>query len=444
VTKTKRIEHVLVAWIGSILFAGGILASVGGHIDAYFGGFYFWAVAVSFFALLKWIYFGVEKSLKSDARSLSKVELTSTLLAFFILFVSAVVEWKKYKTDIDATRNDPNKFYVTELGGYLGMEWKDYINLVRQTDTQHVVEEYWGIWSATRKIFPAWPVDSVIHALGRTREMATADLKEAEIIISTRYSAQQIWQPWNLSQNFWFYDDLLKNWTPKEQSPATIVWHKNKTARPSRSIECRLGVDSKSIILNNGEPGYYRVEVDYIFSSKGRSLLFVRNNISFAMDVVGYVSINPDNTKVIFPVYDYNGGVTILDFKVLGNKSHNFKLISCVSNSISFVNKDILYTPDPPINNTDIFDDSFFLTDFNWTRGVARNWAGFFLPYTEKNYREYSPGRFVKFASGYERRILRSQPGGQYLNIYIEGDPLDPEKVGLPSSYSVRDFRASD
>src|SRR5207253_2385566 len=34
--KTRRIEHALVAWIGLVLFAGGIVPSIGGHFDGYF------------------------------------------------------------------------------------------------------------------------------------------------------------------------------------------------------------------------------------------------------------------------------------------------------------------------------------------------------------------------------------------------------------------------
>ncbi|UAW63712.1 hypothetical protein KMZ15_06445 [Mycoavidus sp. HKI] len=86
-------------------------------------------------------------------------------------------------------------------------------------------------------------------------------------------------------------------------------------------------------------------------------------------------------------------------------------------------------------------DDSFFLTDINWVRGIARNHAGFFIPHNEKLVREYKPGRFVKFSNGEMRKIIRTEPSGSvYLNIFLEGNPLDPEKVGLPSSYSIVKF----
>jgi hypothetical protein len=43
----KRIEYFLVAAVGLTLFAGGSLASIGGHLGGYFGGFFFWGVVTS-------------------------------------------------------------------------------------------------------------------------------------------------------------------------------------------------------------------------------------------------------------------------------------------------------------------------------------------------------------------------------------------------------------
>ncbi len=85
------------------------------------------------------------------------------------------------------------------------------------------------------------------------------------------------------------------------------------------------------------------------------------------------------------------------------------------------------------------FDDSFFLTDNHWVRGIARGWAGFFVPYTPKFYNEYKVGRIVKFANRETREIIRVKPNGLYLNIYLNGDPLDHEKVGLPTRFVVVD-----
>lgn len=86
-----------------------------------------------------------------------------------------------------------------------------------------------------------------------------------------------------------------------------------------------------------------------------------------------------------------------------------------------------------------IIDHIFFLTDNSWVDGIARRWAGFFVPNTPKFYDEYKLGRFVQLANRETREITRIEPNGLYLNIYLNGDPLDSEKVGLPTRFIVID-----
>jgi len=84
-------------------------------------------------------------------------------------------------------------------------------------------------------------------------------------------------------------------------------------------------------------------------------------------------------------------------------------------------------------------DDSFFLTDENWVRGVNRRWAGFLLPNNSKFLDEYKVGKLVKFANGESREITQVTPAGRYLNVYLNGESLDPEVVGLPTKFIVMD-----
>ena len=91
------------------------------------------------------------------------------------------------------------------------------------------------------------------------------------------------------------------------------------------------------------------------------------------------------------------------------------------------------------LETPEVVDGSFFLTDNNWLHGIARKWAGFFVPNTQKFVYEYKVGRLVKFADGESREITRTEPSGLYFNIYLNGDLLDPEKVGLPTKFVVMD-----
>jgi len=95
-------------------------------------------------------------------------------------------------------------------------------------------------------------------------------------------------------------------------------------------------------------------------------------------------------------------------------------------------NGEVLRTPEE-------VDGSFYLTDTSWSHGIARRWAGFFVPNAQKFADEYKAGRLVKFANGETREIIRADPSGLYLNIYLNGYPLNPEKVGLPTKFVVMD-----
>lgn len=91
------------------------------------------------------------------------------------------------------------------------------------------------------------------------------------------------------------------------------------------------------------------------------------------------------------------------------------------------------------LETPEVVDGSFFLTDNNWLHGISRKWAGFFVPNAQKFADEYKAGRLVKFANGETREIIRADPSGLYLNIYLNGDLLNPEKVGLPTKFVVMD-----
>jgi hypothetical protein len=107
-------------------------------------------------------------------------------------------------------------------------------------------------------------------------------------------------------------------------------------------------------------------------------------------------------------------------------------LLVCLLFSINTVAYSAKKQPATPV------PDSFFVTDGNWSRGIALNWTGFFVPNTEPFITNYKVGKFVKFANGDVREIIRTEVvGTTYLNVYVDGKQLDPEKVGLPSHFSV-------
>ena len=326
--KTKLIEHAFLSWIGAVLFAGGALASVGGHVGGYFGGFDFWGEMVVYIGLARLAWLGL--CYFSSQVTSHKSQVTNMLLAI-VFCVSIGFMFRSisnFRYDTANASNDPNRFYVSELGGYLNLEWKDYIYLARKTNEPAIFEEYWGLWSATRKIFPAWPVDSVIHTLGYTRAKAAYALKNSKLIITTKEPAVSSWVGWNISQSYWFYQDLLIEWTPIYQSPLTTVWRRGERNLSSVEVPCKI-VDKDKMNIVVDQPGLLEVNIQYSVNGF-RSLLLLDNNFSFSPATNGFVSLNPKASNALIPAYADKKGENIYFAHFLpSSRNGDSRLESC-------------------------------------------------------------------------------------------------------------------
>jgi hypothetical protein len=203
------------------------------------------------------------------------------------------------RSDLSA---NPQKVYVDELGGYLPNTWSPYLEASRDPQRQPIVEEYWGIASAVSGNPSQWKVDSVIHALGDLREESGIGLKNAETIVSSRYSTSPDWQAWSVSYNYWFYQELFRNWEVEYVTPKTVMWR--KAARPIvfPTVNCEVDPKGTSFALPDQGPGFFEVHLGYSVSDNSRALYFVENSISYAVGSAGYVSVDPSADKATIPV----------------------------------------------------------------------------------------------------------------------------------------------
>lgn len=424
--QTKKIEHTMIFLIGVALFSGGSVASIGGHIGGYFGSFYFWSVALTILVLLKAISTIISLVHTSQVYSHPVLNACACIAFFYYVFYA----FDTLSNERKSTKADPGKIYVQELGGYIGAEWQPYIDFVRANKDKVILEEYWGLWSAMNKNASLWPVDSVIHALGKVRENARSKIPTANLIISTRYWTSPVWQPWNLSQNFWFYEQLLSNWELTFFSPTTVVWKKLEKPRHEYTVGCDILEDKKSFELPSAQANeFYKVTLNYQVSQKKRHLLMVRNNISFGADADGYVSIPTNQSNITIPVFVSNENLSRFDLKNIGNHAIESKLISCSAKKISLRHQDILH----------VMAFEVYLTDENWFNGIARGHAGFFLPKEPQFLEEYKVGKFVKFRNGEIRKIVSIEYSDKYINVNVKGGLLEFNTAGVPSEFEVLD-----
>ena len=81
--KYKSFESALLLWVGFALFAGGIVASIGGHIDSgYFAAYRYWLLMVSLLGSLRliWIYLRGGKYLQLTINNQQLLQLSFSLL----------------------------------------------------------------------------------------------------------------------------------------------------------------------------------------------------------------------------------------------------------------------------------------------------------------------------------------------------------------------------
>lgn len=323
------IENACLLGIGAVLFAGGALASIGGHLGGYFGALHFWGVMTTIILLARFTWMAVAvNSRRSATLAVSTLSVVAVLSACV-----AALSFRGLSAHAIKAKSDPARLFVPELGGYLDARYRDYVALARATDLD-IIEEYWGLWSAMQRKIPPWPVDSVIHALGRKRQPAADAIRiHRGLVISTSHAASPAWQPWNLSQNYWFYRELLLNWSPSASSPSTIVWHRNDSSRTFQAVACRVDGPSRLIITRGTtEPALFETDISYRVSGNGRFLLMVRNNISVGEDANGYVSLDPSQTHARVPVYIAGASEETLDVKAIGNAdpaSFQLEFLSC-------------------------------------------------------------------------------------------------------------------
>jgi hypothetical protein len=262
--KTRLIEHWLIFTIGLTSFTGGSVASVGGYLGEYFNAFYFWSVATSLIFSLKVLRLLISYR-KSYAffRPYKLYSLKLHILGLLMIGSILSITLHDYREKLSQAQADLSKFYVDEFGAYLDVSFLEYIDYARKNRELIAIEEYWGLWNSLNRRSSIWPVDSVIHALGNIREITKNSLKNADLIITTRYLTSPAWQPWNLSQNYWFYDELISSWKPIFKSPTTIVWSRSYERQAFERVACHVSTDKSSITLPQSGPGFYRITIEY-------------------------------------------------------------------------------------------------------------------------------------------------------------------------------------
>lgn len=235
--------------------------------------------------------------------------------------------------------NNEDYVYVDSFGGYLSKEYSRYLDFVRTNlNNKKFVEEFYGLASAYFNIKPLWKVDSVIHVLGsKLRTDSLKAIDSVDYAITTRRIADESYQSWTFTENYWFYKTILQNFKPVFYGPLTIVWQRtNYNGVKLESSNCVLKKDS--FVIDDKRKGFYEVSIGYEVPSL-RTLLLLQNNISYFGFMNASLDIN--SSYMEFSIY-FDGKNNVFKSLVLpkSNKS-KVKLFSCTAKFYNVTNSSL-------------------------------------------------------------------------------------------------------
>jgi hypothetical protein len=423
--KKPNLNHFALFLLGINLFMGGAISIYYGHIDSYAEPYIFWAILVITLFFLFKFYNQVRQIFLKIFSRLINIKFILILISSLLLFYLVI----DYSSSITFAKIDNKRFYVSELGGFLPISYKNYVSDARAAKNDRVIEEYWGIWSAINRRNDSFKVDSIIHALGNYRSFYRSELikNPPSRFITTRYAASPEWQPWNLSANYWFYKILLQDYIAVVSSPKTLTWYKRASKLHKDPVNCNFFQD-KFYIKANRTPSYYEIHLETIGKLSDRNILKVKTNVNRAYSSDGFLALSKENYQE-FPVaaLEKNSVFNLVGF---ARFKDNINITSCKAFELN-LDSDALALKETKPDNIPMD-----LTNKDWLNGVSRSSAIFFVPLTSSNLKYFSVNKKIKFSDGDIRKIIKIDTNDNlYLNVYTDGKKLDGNIVGYPNEF---------
>ncbi|RBY89828.1 hypothetical protein [Blastococcus sp. TF02A-26] len=429
---------LLLTYVGGSLLAGGLAGTIGGHQGMYFWSFHLWGTVVLVMAAARaltvavpWLLQrrgGIGRSWVVAGRAVLAAAVVGALVVTGSLGVDDMRDAR------DSLAEDPEYVFEPRLGGYLSVYFRDQVAAVDQAGPD-VVEEYMGLAGALTGPNRDLPVDSVIAALGSQRAVFEEEMEErTHDLVATTVPGLSDWVSWNVSANWWFYRSLFRSYEPVQVSPTTLHW---TPVAPAEWADVPCTVQDGEAVLGAEEAGLYEVTLDYVGpGANARSFTMVENNINIAASARGFVPLDPGAESQRFPVavnQPTPGGTTIAMRDISPDDEPLTTVTGCSASAITVPDgaatmQYFSYLMRSPVD----------LTDTYWTRGVANDTAAFFVPNTVRNQEEFEDARAVRFSDGVVRTIRAVEPNGPWLDIRLEGPPLDPAVAGAPNSFTLR------
>lgn len=84
-----------------------------------------------------------------------------------------------------------------------------------------------------------------------------------------------------------------------------------------------------------------------------------------------------------------------------------------------------------------IYPSKYYISDNNWTKGISKNWTGFYDSNTKINSELYKKGENIEIARSDSRKIEKTEEHGEFIWIYLSGNLLNPDELKYPVNFKL-------
>lgn len=338
VVKWPSYSRILVLSLCWATFLGGLLPTVGGHVDLNYMSAFVFTFNVAFVLSIAQVA-ALRFAQRLHLPSAQVLVMVPVVLGILVALPLGALRYRRAWRQAVSTYAQ-----VPELGGFSGKDQLPLLNFARSAH-KPFLEEYWGLPSAVRHEVSPWQVDLAIAALGSERNHAKTFLDHWDGYVTTMRTGGEFsgwvtvqYVSWATNENWWLYRTVLRAYEPILVMPNLIVWQKSASERQWPVATCRVLNGAQPQVHIDGPVAFYDLNLRYHLGKLPwhAHVMLQTNTTVFRGDSYGYTSINPKGTDVNFPVYVGDKFGQDLGFRFTPSRlMQTMVLESCTANRIT-------------------------------------------------------------------------------------------------------------
>jgi len=456
-----QVKYLILIYISFTVYLAGILSSVGGTLSI---RYFLLSAIASFFTVPLSIYLLAPWSINSFFLRINPHNLSPLFCRFLLLIYLAApaIHLASYATYRPLPSWEKGFIKVEELGGWLSPKWKDSVEIANHLKQklentppqQKMLSTYsTGMDIIVGAINPT-KIDYIIHALGekaRKQYLNQWQAFQPQYITILREDAYW-WETWARRSNWWFYREFIQNYQLVEATFYNLIWQRLEQPKNLENLQasCQVIPKSKNLVqlmINTPktdlkQPTTYYVDLTLNYYLKVQStfipligqrglvnLIEAKTATKKSIGQAGNYSygLPPNHSNWHIPLEHKIGTNSILLMKAYPEKRADLTVKSCQAKILVPLDDFALTSQIMPSN----------LNNKNWKNGILLNSQPkqtSVIIDDDKILSKLYPQMDLEFAGSGSRPILKIQDS----QVWLKGEPLDPETDGYPHSIKVK------